>query len=52
MKSVIRKFSLTQAQQMLHKALEQAGADGVQQVIQENLKAAGLTRLHSRYVDN
>jgi len=51
-KSVIRKFSLTQAQQMLHKALEQAGADGVQQVIQENLKAAGLTRLHSRYVDN
>ena len=51
-KSVIRNFTLSQAQQMLQDALQQAGADGVQQVIQDNLKAAGLTRLHSRYVGN
>lgn len=51
-KSVIRNFTLTQAQEMLAQALKQPGADGVQQVIQDNLKAAGLTRLHSRYVDN
>ncbi|MFT5929834.1 MAG: phosphotransferase system enzyme I (PtsP) [Oceanospirillaceae bacterium] len=51
-KSVIRNFTLTQAQQMLQQALQQAGSDGVQQVIRDNLKAAGLTRLHSRYVGN
>ena len=51
-KSVIRNFTLTQAQEMLQQALEQPGADGVQQVIQDNLKAAGLTRLHSRYLGN
>ena len=51
-KSVIRNFTLSQAEKMLQHALEQAGADGVQQVIQDNLKAAGLTRLHSRYVGN
>ena len=51
-KSVIRNFSLSQAQAMLQQALQQVGADGVQQVIQEHLKAAGLTRLHSRYVDD
>jgi len=51
-KSVIRNFTLSQAQEMLQQALEQPGADGVQQVIQDNLKAAGLTRLHSRYLGN
>jgi phosphotransferase system enzyme I (PtsP) len=51
-KSVIRNFSLSQAQEMLQQALQQPGADGVQQVIRDNLKAAGLTRLHSRYVGN
>ena len=51
-KSIIRNFTLTQAQEMLQQALEQPGADGVQQVIQDNLKAAGLTRLHSRYLGN
>jgi phosphotransferase system enzyme I (PtsP) len=51
-KSVIRNFTLTQAQEMLQQALLQAGTDGVQKVIQDNLKAAGLTRLHSRYVDH
>ena len=51
-KSVIRNFSLSQAQAMLQQTLQQVGADGVQQVIQEHLKAAGLTRLHSRYVDD
>jgi len=51
-KSVIRNFSLSQAQAMLQQALQQMGADGVKQVIQEHLKAAGLTRLHSRYVDD
>lgn len=51
-KSVIRNFSLAQAQQMLESAVAQEGAKGVQQVIQEHLKAAGLTRLHSRYVGN
>ena len=51
-KSVIRNFSLAQAQQMLDSVVAQEGAEGVQQVIQEHLKAAGLTRLHSRYVGN
>jgi phosphotransferase system enzyme I (PtsP) len=51
-KSVIRNFTLTQAQDMLQQALLQAGTDGVQKVIQDNLKAAGLTWLHSRYVDH
>jgi hypothetical protein len=37
---------------MLQQALLQAGTDGVQKVIQDNLKAAGLTWLHSRYVDH
>jgi len=49
-KSVIRNFNLSQAQEMLQQALQQAGADGVQQVIRDHLEAAGLTRLHSRYV--
>tara|TARA_B110001469_G_scaffold23750_1_gene24421 strand:+ start:326 stop:2179 length:1854 start_codon:yes stop_codon:yes gene_type:complete len=51
-KSVIRNFTLSQSQAMLQQALQQVCADGVQGVIRDNLKAAGLTRLHSRYVGN
>ena len=51
-KSVIRNFTLSQSQVMLQQALQQVCADGVQGVIRDNLKAAGLTRLHSRYVGN
>jgi phosphotransferase system enzyme I (PtsP) len=51
-KSVIRNFNLSQAQEMLQQCLQEAGAEGVQSIIQSHLKAAGLTRLHSRYVDD
>ena len=49
-KSVIRNFSLAQAQSMLQQVLLQTSSTQVEALVKENMEAAGLNRMHSQVV--
>jgi phosphotransferase system enzyme I (PtsP) len=49
-KSVIRNFSLVQAQSMLQQVLLQTSSTQVEALVKENMEAAGLNRMHSQVV--